>query len=174
MTSPTDISKVIDDWTSETRTQWYQSPEHARAIGRLADLARTALRERDDARARIDELERHCAALSSEVHDLRPFREVAVRLECERDEARAETERVRDALSAEHGQRVALGDRLAHWQHVAREMEAGMHRVDAELAAERERSRKLVEALRCGLAGDWDRWQWGLRAALAEYERGEP
>jgi hypothetical protein len=60
---------------------------HAAAIGRLADLARTALRERDEARARIDELERHCAALSSEVHDLRPFREAVVRLERERDEA---------------------------------------------------------------------------------------
>jgi len=152
VSSPTeaDISRIIDDWTSETRSQWYQSPEHARAIGRLADMARTAMRERD--------------------------------------EARAETERVRDALSAEHGQRVALGDRLAHWQHVAREMEAGWHRVDAELAAERERSRKLADAI-------WDEFDDGrhendcdalhgtpectcrfarVRAALAEYEEGEP
>jgi len=53
MSSPTehDVSNIIDDWTSET--QRYQSSEHAGAIGRLADLARKVIQERDEARAEI-------------------------------------------------------------------------------------------------------------------------
>jgi hypothetical protein len=105
-------------------------------------------------------------------------------LKRERDEARTDIEGAYDVGAARV---VVERERSRHWQHVAREMEAGMHRGDADLAAQRERSRKLVEALRflfdhahadtCSwvLTGKCacDCWRADLRATLAEYEGGQ-
>ena len=116
MSSPTeaDISNILDAWVTETAGG--RAPGHAAAVGRLADLAREAIRERDEA------------------------------------------ERLRAKFQV-------------------------------SIFSERERSRKLVEALR-ELAERWEDYSpqrdtspsatalrscaGRVRAALAEYEGGEP